>query len=312
MIPIYNKGPHIARSINSVLPHTFQDIELIIVNDASTDNSLEEVAKFSGPRISLYHREKPGPGDYAARNLGIEKAKAEWIAFLDADDEWMPRHLESYFEFIDTHADINMFGCGWLYEQKGIISTDRYYNAHKQKGNHVLNIVQYLKNFARPGYYFPHTSTACIRKHLLKEAGGFPEGIMQRGGDLDTWLRCALLARQVGWSSHIGGIYHKDSVNMVTQTATACPKIIKSRTEMILINVDSPAERNLLKQIHNGRIISCFKSQIMKNTKFPIHKFLFFESNPLRFVFWSAISLFPETLIIKLTKIRKAFRTLFC
>jgi len=133
VIPLYNKGPHIARSINSVLSHTFRDIELIIVNDASADNSLEEVAKFSGPRISLYHREKPGPGDYAARNLGIEKAKAEWIAFLDADDEWMPRHLESYFEFIDTHADINMFGCGWRYEQKGIISTDRYYNAHKQK-----------------------------------------------------------------------------------------------------------------------------------------------------------------------------------
>ena len=91
VIPLYNKGPHIARSINSVRSQTFQDFELIIVNDASTDNSLGEVARFKDPRINLYHREKPGPGDYAARNLGIEKAKAEWIAFLDADDEWMPR-----------------------------------------------------------------------------------------------------------------------------------------------------------------------------------------------------------------------------
>jgi len=74
VIPIYNKGPHIHRSISSVINQTFQNFELILVNDASTDNSLEEIQKFTDEHIRLFQRTQPGPGGYAARNLGIEKA----------------------------------------------------------------------------------------------------------------------------------------------------------------------------------------------------------------------------------------------
>src|SRR5690554_2524745 len=111
VIPVYNKEPHIARSINSVLNQSFQDVELIIVCDPSTDNSNAEVAKFTDPRIRVFHRDEPGPGGYAARNLGIKEAKAEWIAFLDADDEWYLDHLAEMKNLFVDFPNVSVMSC---------------------------------------------------------------------------------------------------------------------------------------------------------------------------------------------------------
>ena len=92
VIPLYNKGFIISETLNSVLAQTFTDFEVIIVNDGSTDNGFEIVSQFSDNRIQLFQQENKGAA--AARNLGIEKATGELIAFLDADDYWYPNHLE--------------------------------------------------------------------------------------------------------------------------------------------------------------------------------------------------------------------------
>jgi glycosyltransferase involved in cell wall biosynthesis len=103
----------VARSVGSVLNQTFRDFELIIINDASTDGSVEEVQKFNDPRIRLLHRDEPGPGGYAARNLGIKEARGKWIAFLDADDEWYPEHLWKMKELSIRYPEVYFMGCGW-------------------------------------------------------------------------------------------------------------------------------------------------------------------------------------------------------
>src|SRR5690606_31751069 len=94
IVPAYNKGPHIKRCINSIVKQTYSCFELIIVYDQSSDDTLKGIEEFTDSRIRLFKRDVPGPGGYAARNLGIEKANGNWIAFLDADDEWYPDHLE--------------------------------------------------------------------------------------------------------------------------------------------------------------------------------------------------------------------------
>lgn len=94
VIPVYNKQPHLERSIGSALRQTFQNFELILIDDASTDRSFVEAERLADERTRILKRDEPGPGGYAARNLGVEHARGEWVAFLDADDEWHPEHLE--------------------------------------------------------------------------------------------------------------------------------------------------------------------------------------------------------------------------
>jgi glycosyltransferase involved in cell wall biosynthesis len=92
VIPLYNKGPYIERAITSVMSQSFQDFELIVVDDGSTDGGGEIVEAIRNPLLKLVRQENQGVS--AARNRGIELARGEWIAFLDADDAWKPGFLE--------------------------------------------------------------------------------------------------------------------------------------------------------------------------------------------------------------------------
>lgn len=92
VIPLYNKGPYISRTLNSALSQTKLPGEIIVVDDGSTDGGGEIVQQMNNPLIRLVTQENKGVS--VARNVGISLAKGELIAFLDADDEWKPRFLE--------------------------------------------------------------------------------------------------------------------------------------------------------------------------------------------------------------------------
>lgn len=94
IVPLYNKGTMVGRSISSVLAQTYQDFELIIVDDGSTDNSRQIAESYLGDiRVKLIAQKNKGVS--AARNRGLKEAKGDYIAFLDADDEWLPYYLET-------------------------------------------------------------------------------------------------------------------------------------------------------------------------------------------------------------------------
>ena len=100
VIPLYNKGFIISKTLESVLVQTFTDFEIVIVNDGSTDSSFEIVSQYTDNRIRLYNQENKGVSK--TRNAGIEYSKSELIAFLDADDYWHPNHLEELYQlYID-------------------------------------------------------------------------------------------------------------------------------------------------------------------------------------------------------------------
>lgn len=99
VIPLFNKGPYIARTLDSVLKQTFQDFKVIVVDDGSTDDGAEIVRGFDDPRIQLI--QQPNQGESVARNRGVDESLSDFVAFLDADDEWMPKHLETILKLIE-------------------------------------------------------------------------------------------------------------------------------------------------------------------------------------------------------------------
>jgi glycosyltransferase involved in cell wall biosynthesis len=104
IIPVYNREKRIATAIESVLNQEFSDFELLIIDDASTDNTKAVVTNYSDARIS-YHRNEQNLERCNSRNIGIERAKGKYICFLDSDDYHLPNHLSSLHELIKAKKE---------------------------------------------------------------------------------------------------------------------------------------------------------------------------------------------------------------
>lgn len=102
MMPAFNAEPYIAEAIESLLQQRYAAWELIVVNDGSTDHTAEIVAQFADERIRLFHQ--PNQGEAAARNKALDQAEGEYLAFLDADDAYLPHHLEVTVQYLQAHS----------------------------------------------------------------------------------------------------------------------------------------------------------------------------------------------------------------
>lgn len=109
--PLYNKAAYITDTINSVISQKFPDWEMLIVDNGSTDGSWEKAQEVQDTRINLLQSPKQGPG--AARNYGLDRAKGEWIQFLDADDLLESNHLEQQLAVAKENPDADIIACYW-------------------------------------------------------------------------------------------------------------------------------------------------------------------------------------------------------
>ncbi len=110
-MPCFNASAHLFRSVLCALSQTFTDIELIVVNDGSTDDSLQVLQDFDDPRLKIINQ--PNQGVSAARNRGIAQAEGEYIAFLDTDDTWHPTCLEKLHAALLSHPSAALAYSGW-------------------------------------------------------------------------------------------------------------------------------------------------------------------------------------------------------
>jgi len=112
VVPLYNKGAYVGRAIDSILAQTWRDLEVVVVDDGSTDDGPAVVARYSDPRIRLLRQPNRGPG--AARNVGIRESRSPLVAFLDADDEWLPGFLETSVRALRANPGCPVVVCGYL------------------------------------------------------------------------------------------------------------------------------------------------------------------------------------------------------
>ncbi|GHU69599.1 glycosyl transferase [Bacteroidia bacterium] len=187
VIPLYNKEKHIARTLQTVFNQTFQDFEIVIVDDGSTDHSISEVEKFNDSRIRLI--QQPNAGVSAARNRGIEEAKYNLIAFLDADDEWKSEYLQTQSELVQKYPECKVFACNYEFKNENGKITPTIINklSFKEIGGVLDNYFE-VAACSHPPLW---TSAVVAKKEAILSIGGFPTGVKQ-GEDLLTWARLAV------------------------------------------------------------------------------------------------------------------------
>lgn len=126
IVTCYNREKLISRALHSILDQTFQDFEIIVVDDASKDNSVAEIEKINDSRIKLIKNEKNG-GQNFALNVGISASKYSYLAFLDSDDEWLPTYLMEMYKVYDSNPTIGFAYSNFTDEIKLTLEGEKKY-----------------------------------------------------------------------------------------------------------------------------------------------------------------------------------------
>ncbi|TYA58294.1 glycosyltransferase family 2 protein [Formosa maritima] len=185
IIPLFNKEDYIKNTLLSVLNQTFNDFEIIVVNDGSTDNSLNIVESISDSRILIFSIENSGVS--AARNFGIQKASGKYLAFLDADDFWEATFLEHIYKLITKYPQEQIFASALkIKTKKGIYFATYSKLDLKTNQEGVLNYFQYSLDHS-----ILHCASSIFNKEAVMKIGAFNE-TLSTSEDTDYWIRAGL------------------------------------------------------------------------------------------------------------------------
>ncbi len=206
IIPLYNKQDYITRTINSVLNQTYQNFEIIVVDDGSTDKSLSVVKTIKDKRIKVFSQKNLGVSN--ARNKGIKQSKGNYIAFLDADDEFLLQYLETVVKLIKKYPNNSFFGTAF----KKIFSDNKKdICTFGSKKDFVIK--DFISALADNEKFFVHISSVVIKKEVFKEIGYFYSHSLKflLGAtiveDFDLFIRIAYKYPLV-YSNYMGCIYY--------------------------------------------------------------------------------------------------------
>lgn len=181
IIPTYNRANLIGKPIRSILSQSYQNFEIIVVDDCSTDDTEQAISSFNDPRIR-YLRHQNNSGAAVARNTGIDNSTGDYIAFLDSDDEWLPEKLAKQLNlFQQCGSDV-----GFIYT--GLAAVD--------ESNQVKRVISssYRGNLSDRLLYsnFIGTpSTVMVKRNYLQQVKGFDPDMPSFIEDWDLWLRLA-------------------------------------------------------------------------------------------------------------------------
>lgn len=279
--PLHNKGPYIEETIHSVLSQTMENLELLVVENHSSDCGPEIVAACaesdSRVRLILAPSEVRGPG--AARNCGLAEARGEWILFLDADDLLMPDYLERRLSVLNSYPDAKIIAGAWknFYPEAPDIFETHFPNGWKPPFG------------PPPDSIFAYSPWALHAALIRRDALGGPKPwLVELDGlpaeDNAFWFR-VLYGQTIYWNECAGALYRKQTENSRDVSATDArkafettlstlhsnQKYLKSRGEKISPQMAGVAVRvyeNLLRKgIDDSTILAAIRSEILKNLK---------------------------------------------
>lgn len=201
IIPLYNKEGSIRNTLLSVINQTYIYFEIIIVDDGSTDKSIEVVSKFDDNRIRIIKKENGGVS--SARNLGIENSKFDYLAFIDGDDEWHENHLSEIVRLISYKDDAYIYACRFTKDRSML----NYYN--KNLPIEIISDFYLAESFSDT---YLSSSSFAFNKIVLQGLDYFYNINLKYGEDVEFWYRI-LKNRTLLFSHNITVYYNTMSEN---------------------------------------------------------------------------------------------------
>jgi len=247
IIPLYNKAPYVRRALDSISAQTFADFEVIVVDDGSTDGGAAIVADYPDARFRLLAQANAGPG--AARNAGIAKARGEFIAFLDADDEWLPNYLQESVSLLESFgSEVASVTCGYIEHPLGV-STERMW---RKRG--ITNGVHRVDAGTEPSLvvnmlaYMSPCSTLTRAEVFRKWGGFYDREKCTFGEDSFLWLKI-LLNEQVSFNLKPLVQFHREASALSKNLNSSRPVEPFLEDPRALESACPPALRNLLARV---------------------------------------------------------------
>lgn len=194
IIPAYNLENYIAAALQSVLVQTFQDFEIIIVDDGSSDETVSIIQSFHDPRIRLVSQVNGGVS--RARNAGMKKAVGAYIAFLDGDDYWYPEHLELAADFFNRHPEILAYANRYMRDELEAIPP------------RPPSYPESIRRLGIRGVLFMNSSSVILNSFLASRLPPWEEA-MPYGEDGLYWTRCMRGTGLIGLGGSVTSIYRQ-------------------------------------------------------------------------------------------------------
>lgn len=188
IIPLFNKEDYIARAINSVLNQTFENFEIVIIDDGSTDGGKKVVEQFSEEKVK-YHFQ-PNSGVSSARNNGTRFAKFDYVVFLDSDDTWDRSFLEELSLLILRYPEAKLYGINQFFEYN---NGEKFHIDYSKSlsGSQYGILIDYFQVFAEYGKSPFSNSSCCFHRETFIAENGYKVGVSLTE-DSDLWCRFAL------------------------------------------------------------------------------------------------------------------------
>ncbi|WP_299118672.1 glycosyltransferase family 2 protein [uncultured Winogradskyella sp.] len=256
VISVYNKSHFVAQTLDSILNQDFTDFEVIIVDDGSTDNSLEVLNSFTDDKISIYPTKNQGVS--AARNFGMHKAKANFIALSDGDDIWLTNHLSELKRLIESFPNCGIYASSY---QKMFFNDYTTQPKFLEVDHPFFGIVKdYFKTSIIDDILW--TSAVAIPKELIDQNYIFDEDL-GCGEDTDLWINIAKNF-EVAFSSKITAhkmMHAKDNHLSLTKNIPELITMLNKHKE------DEKRNSSLKVYLDQNRYMTALESKILGDFK---------------------------------------------
>ena len=212
VIPLYNKAATVLRALDSVAAQTFGDFEALVIDDGSTDGGDGLVQAYRDPRFRMIRQANAGPG--AARNRGIAEARGEFLAFLDADDEWLPEYLKESLRLFETSPpDVATVTSGFVECPSGRTGEALYRRRGVRDGVHRLTPETPAMLAVHMLAYMSPWSTVCRAPVVRKWGGFYARDGCRYAEDAFLWLK-VLLNERVAFTLRPFVIFHREASSL--------------------------------------------------------------------------------------------------